>query len=193
MPIVATPESGIPLPFDTTPEELNDFRAKAHALFETLKAIDTPIEITDSDRLESHRIMAAQELPSSNRNITSGTIANLEALLTEWDYEVLDVHRRLRNYVTNRLIVETNDEDPKIRLKALELLGKTTGVNSFSDRVDISVTHRSVSDIEAELKKTLELYTDYTVVGEEDVPPAKGGATIAALDVNMALGIDDGS
>jgi hypothetical protein len=27
--------------------------------------------------------------------------------------------------VTNKLLIETTDEDPKVRLKALELLGKT--------------------------------------------------------------------
>ena len=39
MPIIATPEIGIPLPFDTTPEEIEDFREKAHALFETVQEL----------------------------------------------------------------------------------------------------------------------------------------------------------
>lgn len=184
MPIVATPESGIPLPFDTTPEELTDFRAKAHALFETLREIDAPLEITDEDRRESHRIMAAKEFPA-NKSMTPGTIVNLEALLTEWDHEVLDVHRRLRNYITNKLIVESNDEDPKVRLKALELLGKTAGVNAFSDRVDINVTHRTIPDIEAELRKTLELYTDYSVVDKRsDAVPT----LLEDMDIEEELG-----
>ncbi len=41
MPIVVTPEVGIPLPFDTTPEEIDDFREKAHALFETVQDLIT--------------------------------------------------------------------------------------------------------------------------------------------------------
>lgn len=188
MPIVATPETGIPLPFDTTPEELQDFRAKAHALFETLKAMDASVTITEEDQREAHRIMAAKEI-SSVRTLTPGTIANLEAILNEWDHELLDANRRLRNYITNKLLVETNDEDPKVRLKALELLGKTANVGAFSDRIDVNVTHRSVSDIEAELKKTLELYTDYSVVEDEDELVQIKAAAIAELDIDKELGV----
>lgn len=194
MPIVATPESGIPLPFDTTPEELQDFRAKARALFETLRATNADVEITEEDQREAHRIMAAGEIPST-RTITPGTIANLEAILNEWDREVLDVHRRLRNYVTNKLIVESIDQDPKVRLKALEMLGKTNGVNSFSDRIDVNVTHRTVQDIEAEIKKTLQLYTDYTDAEvtplEAEKDPIQIGA-LAELDVAAELDGDSG-
>jgi hypothetical protein len=160
MPIVATPEVGIPLPFDTTPEELNDFRDKAHALFETvqeLMAQGAEVEITDEDKRQSHAIFSSQKIPPV-KQLTPGTIINLEAILNEWDHEVLDVHRRLRNYVTNKMIMESVDPDPRQRMKALENLGKVAGVGLFSDRIDINVTHRTVKDIETDLAKTLELY-----------------------------------
>ena len=190
MPIVATPESGIPLPFDTTPEELNDFRDKARALFETLKATNSEVEITEEDQREAHRIMAVGEIPPV-RTISPGAIANLEAILNEYDREVLDVHTRLRNYVTNKLILETVDPDAKIRLRALELLGKTTGVGAFSERVDVNVTHRTVQDIEAEIKKTLEAYTDYTDAEIEEPPglPEPSPVALVELDVDAELGL----
>lgn len=189
MPIVATPEVGIPFPFDTTPEELEGFREKAHAYFNTLKALEEhglEVEVTDEDKAESHRVMASQNLPPP-RDILPGTIANLEALLTEWDHEVLDVHRRLRNYVTNKLIVESNDEDPKIRLKALELLGKTSNVGLFAERVDVNVTHRTVTDIETELRKTLELYSgDFHEVTEIELAPE--AKSVADINLDEELG-----
>ena len=160
MPIVATPEVGIPLPFDTTPEELNDFREKAHVLFETVQELikqGASVEVTDEDKAASHQIAATGKIPPV-KNLTPGTIINLEAILTEWDQEVLDVSRRLRNYVTNKLIMESVDPDPRQRIKALELLGKTAGVGLFSERIDINVTHRTVQDIERDLAKTLEMY-----------------------------------
>lgn len=191
MPIIATPESGIPLPFDTSPEELVNFRDKAFALFETIRTLDGENfelpEITEADKRESHRIMAAKSFPAAN-TLTPGTIVNLEAILTEWDNEVLDVHRRLRNFVTNKLIMESNDEDPKVRLKALELLGKTTGVNAFSDRVDINISHRTVADIEVELRKTLEMYTDYTLVDKKE---ENNLLAIADLNVDEELGVEE--
>ena len=55
-------------------------------------------------------------------------------------------------------IFESNDEDAKVRLKALELLGKTTGVGLFSERIDVNVTHRTVAEIDSELENLLEKY-----------------------------------
>jgi len=184
MPVVATPELGIPFPFDTTPEELNDFRMKAEALLNTIEELERQgldIDITDSDRLESHAIMAEEKFPPS-KAITPASIKHLNVILSEYDREVLDVHRRLRNYVTNKLILDSADPDPKVRLKALEMLGKVSSVGLFSERVDVTVTHRTVKDIETELRKTLELYEgEYTAVDE---PQAQ---SIADIDLDEEL------
>jgi len=81
------------------------------------------------------------------------------------------------------LILDSSDSDPKTRLKALELLGKVSGVGLFSDRVDINVTHRTVKDIETELRKTLELYdVEYSVV------PATKSVSLADIDLDSELG-----
>jgi hypothetical protein len=189
MPIVATPEIGIPLPFDTTPEEVESFRDKAHAYFKTVQTLighGLDPEITPQDKAESHRIFAAAKMPSP-KTITPGTILNLEAMLSEWDQEVLDVGRRLRNYVTNKLIAETADPDPKVRLKSLELLGKVSNVGLFSERVDITVTHRTITDIESDLRKTLELFTGEVV----DATPKERPKSIAEIDMDEELGFAD--
>lgn len=185
MPILATPEVGIPLPFDTTPEEIDDFRQKAHALFETVQELinqGAEVEITPEDKAASHEIFASQKIPPA-KNLTPGTILNLESILNEWDQEVLDVSRRLRNYVTNKLIVESVDPDPRQRMKALENLGKIAGVGLFSERIDINITHRTVQDIETDLLKTLELYGGVTDV----TPRALPVKSIAEIDVDAEL------
>ena len=189
MPILATPEVGIPLPFDTTPEEIDDFRQKAHALFETVQELinqGAEVEVTDEDKAKSHEIFAAQKIPPA-KNLTPGTIVNLEAILNEWDQEVLDVSRRLRNYVTNKFIVESVDPDPRQRMKALENLGKIAGVGLFSERIDINITHRTVVDIETDLMKTLELYGGVTdVTPKQEIPKS-----IADINVDEELGETD--
>lgn len=188
MPIIVTPEVGIPFPFDTTPEEIEGFREKARAYFNTVKMLEDAgldVTVSDEDKRESHRILAEGKLPAP-KAVLPGAIVNLEALLTEWDYEILNARAKLRNYVTNKLVMESNDPDPKIRLKALELLGKTSTASLFSDRVEVNVTHRTISDIETELKKTLELYAgDYHEVEEEPEPEP---VRIADLDVDAELG-----
>lgn len=184
MPIIATPEVGIPLPFDTSPEEIEDFRQKAHAMFLTIEELHKnglSVEVTDADKAEAHVAFATSKLP---KTATPGTIVHLESLLSEWDQEVLDVGRRLRNYVTNKLIVESNDQDAKVRLRALELLGKVSNVGLFSERIDVNVTHRTVADIEAELKKTLELFGGEVI----DVEPIETPKSVAEIDLDAELG-----
>jgi hypothetical protein len=185
MPIIATPEIGIPLPFDTTPEEIEDFREKAHALFETVQELikqGASVEVTAEDKAKSHEIMATQKIPPV-KDLTPGTIINLEAILSEWDEEVLDVHRRLRNYVTNKLLNESIHDDPRQRMKALENLGRIGGVGLFSDKIEVNVTHRTVDDIERELAKTLEMYMGQA----EEVKPEKP-KSIGDIDINEELG-----
>jgi hypothetical protein len=191
MPIIATPEVGIPLPFDTTPEEIESFREKAHAYFQTVEALaqqGLEIDITQQDKTDSHRIMAAQKLPAA-KDLTPGTILNLEAILTEWDQEVLDVNRRLRNYITNKLLMESVDPDPKQRMRALENLGRIGSVGLFSEKIDVTVTHRTVNDIETELRKTLALY-GATVT---DVEAKEKPKSVADIDLDEELGRVDGS
>jgi hypothetical protein len=192
MPIVVTPEVGIPFPFDTTPEEIEDFREKAHALFETVQDLilqGAEVEITDQDKATSHVIAAQGKLPPV-KNLTPGTIINLEAILSEWDQEVLDVNRRLRNYVTNKLLMESVDPDARQRMKALENLGKIGGVGLFSDKIEVNVTHRSMDSIETELKKTLEMY-----MGQVEQVPTEldqlQKSSIADIDIEKELGILD--
>ena len=189
MPVVATPELGIPFPFDTTPEELNDFRAKAEALLNTDEELEEhglQVEVTDSDRLESHMAVNTGVLPAA-KDITPGAIKHVNAILSEFDREVLDVHRRLRNYVTNKLVIDSANDDPRTRLKALEMLGKISGVGLFSERIDVNITQRTVKDIETELRKTLELYDGEYAVVESEKPVA-----IAEIDLDTELGTDSG-
>lgn len=193
MPLVATPELGIPFPFDTTPEELEDFRENAIALLKTVEELEAHgmhVTISDEDRMASHVALHEQNLPVKDR--TPGTVKHLNAILSEYDRELLDVHRRLRNYVTNKLIQDSADEDAKVRLKALELLGKVSGVGLFSDRIDVNVTTRSVKDIETEIRKTLNLYEgEYSEVKPQADELAQT-KSIAEIDLDAELGTVNG-
>jgi len=185
MPLVITPEVGIPLPVDTRPEELDDFRAKARTLFDTINEMAAKglnVDVTDEDRSEAHQSLFSERLEV--KKATPGTIVHLNSILNEWDQEVLDVSRRLRNYVTNKLIIESTDPDPRIRLKALESLGKLSNVGLFSERVDVTVTHRTISDIESDLKRTLELYGGEVI----DVTPLYAPKNLAELDLDAEFG-----
>jgi succinate dehydrogenase flavin-adding protein (antitoxin of CptAB toxin-antitoxin module) len=160
MPIVVEPESGIPFPFDTRPEEILQWRDRAKAAVATIREIvelGGEVEVTQQDRQEARSAMA-DDKPVKITEKNAGQLVHLEAILSEYDRDLLNVTTRLRSFVTNKLLLETVDEDPKIRIKALELLGKITNVGLFSERIDINVTHRTIEQVDQELDQMLEKY-----------------------------------
>ena len=170
MPIVIEPESGIPFPFNTTPEEIEQFRERAKAAVETIReivALGGEVEITEDDRVKA-RGAAASNAPLKVTEKNAGALVHLEAILSEYDRDLLNVSSRLRSYVTNKLLMETIDEDARIRLKALELLGKVGSVGLFTERLEVDVKHRNIEDVDAELSTILEKYLGDVVSAEED-------------------------
>ena len=187
MPLLITPEVGIPLPLDVTPEEVEQFRERAAVACETIKSLleaGGEVELTQEDSTTAHQIFAGQR-PLNVAKTPPGAILKLEAMLSHYDHEFLGANRRIANYVTNRLLEETEDEDPKVRLKALELLGKRRGVNLFSDQLEVTVKQKSTTDLEGELVTLLEKYMGSADVIENSAQPKPIidiDAELAALD-----------
>jgi hypothetical protein len=191
MPLVITPEIGIPLPFDVTPEEVVEFRDRAKAacdtIFELINAGAQAPEPTEEDSLQAHALFAAEK-PIKVSKTPPAVILKLEALLTSYDHEFLDAQRRITNFVTNRLIEETENEDAGKRLRALEMLGRKVGM--FSDRVEITVKQKPIGEIEQELGRLLDRY-----LGEAIPVEAKEveDPTLSPLEIDLdaELGITD--
>lgn len=170
MPLVITPEANIPLPFDTTPDEVKEFREKARIAVNTIKALvaqGAKVEVSEKDTFESHKLFAGQK-PLNVSHETPGTLLHLDTLLTEYDKGLLNAATRLRNYVTNKLLEESANLDPKIRMKALELLGKIGDVGLFAEKIEVTHTIKSSKEIEQAIMQRLEKYMgDVEVVSEE--------------------------
>jgi hypothetical protein len=108
-------------------------------------------------------------------------------LLSVYDMEVVKDAKRIRNYVTNKLILETENMDARVRMKALELLGKMSDVGLFTERSEITVNNRSTQELENSLKDKLrklmgsDSAEDATII---DMPVPE----IAPINVHDALG-----
>lgn len=180
MPLVVTPELGIPLPFDVTPEEAEGFRERAKAACETINELirqGAEVEVTDEDSTVAHTMLSEEKMRLTAR---PGSILKLEALLTHYDHEFIEANRRIQNLVTNKLLEETENEDPKIRMKALELLGKRKGVNLFSDQVEVTVKQKPIDEIERELAGLLERYMGPVEVVENTI-----AKEVQALEIDL--------
>jgi hypothetical protein len=88
-------------------------------------------------------------------------------ILTDFGHAVVEDAAQLRHLVTNKLIEETENPDPRIRVKALELLGKVSDVGLFSEKSEVTITHRTDDDLRATLRDKLSRMKDITPRAEE--------------------------
>jgi hypothetical protein len=75
--------------------------------------------------------------------------------------------KELRGYAVSQILEETKHPDAKIRLKALDMLGKVTEVALFTERVEVRKTQLSDSDLDAKIKEKLNRFMG--VIDAEDV------------------------
>jgi hypothetical protein len=104
---------------------------------------------------------AGRELPVDTvRDIlsTPARVREAQRLIADFDHRVVESAVSLRNYVTNRLIIESDNESAKIRIQALTLLGKITDVGLFTEKSEVKVLNRTSEELEAQLHAKLRKY-----------------------------------
>lgn len=155
------------------------------------------VEVTEQDKNIARQIMRDGRRVTKTELAKPGIILHLEALLEEYDHEVVHDAKRLRTYVTNRLLEESNHDDPKVRLRALENLGKISDVGLFTERKELVITQRSEKELEAELRENLSLLLnpeDIIDVTEADMADAETPLyepSIASIEEEIAAFGDD--
>jgi hypothetical protein len=123
---------------------------------------------SEDDRRASHSIFSGAQKATDEMLSHPGTVAHLASILNEYDKQVVQSAGQLRTYVTNRLILETDNGDPRIRIKALEMLGKISDVGLFTDKTEITMRHRPTAELEQMLRERLTKVVEGDFV---EVPP----------------------
>jgi hypothetical protein len=112
-------------------------------------------------------------------------IVHIAAMLDEYDKTVVKSAQQMRTYVTNKLILETENPDPRIRLKSLELLGKISDVGLFTDKTEITLRHRPTEELEQMLRERLT-----QVIENEVFEPRADAKTPAKLDLSEITDVE---
>lgn len=86
---------------------------------------------------------------------TPAAVRHLTGMLAAYDWEFVEQARELRGYAVSKILEETTNPDAKVRLRALELLGKVTEVALFTDRVKVENVNVSDADLDAKIKEKL--------------------------------------
>jgi hypothetical protein len=114
-----------------------------------------PFEISEEDAALSRAIFAGRQTATDADLSKPEVITHLGALLQEYDHLVVKSAAQLRTYITNKLILESANADPRIRLKSLEMLGKISDVGLFTDKTEITMRHRPTEELEQLLRERL--------------------------------------
>lgn len=88
------------------------------------------------------------------------TIIQLETMLDEFGWQVVTHAGQVRHLVTNKLLALSEHPDPKIQLRAVELLGKIADVGMFVDKQEITLKHTSDEELRKKLREKLGLVID---------------------------------
>ena len=163
-------------PLESTPPapmQITDTREKIHAAAMTACALlamgdDAVDEIELKDGRDLARLIFRDgREPTEEELKRPAVVLHLEALLSEYDHEIIKDATQVRKYVTHRLLEESApDKDPKQSLRALQMLGNITEVGLFTERVEVTVKQQTTEELEDKLKQALDIINAKTVEGE---------------------------
>lgn len=141
--------------YEPTFESLEDRVAAALAALADTDSLPFPDEIDDNDRELAREIFSGNRHASDTDLSSPAVVTHIAALLSEYDKVVVQSAAQMRTYITNRLILESNNPDPRVRLKSLEMLGKISDVGLFTDKSEVTLRHRPTEELEQLLRERL--------------------------------------
>lgn len=98
---------------------------------------------------------------------TPTAVRHLVGMLTSYDWEFVQQAKELRGYAVAQILEETKHTDARIRLRALELLGRVTEVALFTDRLHVEKKELRDDELDQKIKEKLNKFmrvTDATPV-----------------------------
>lgn len=176
------PTGNIPVPFDLTdeqPKTQSDAIAVAANTVDLINTLGPGIDFSPEDGKKAVDLVSkSKNKPEHVRD--SRTAAALRVMIRENDFQAFADVQQARHFVTNRLIDLATCGDPRLELKALELLGKHSDIGLFTERSEITVHHTTSESLEASIKERVKRLLNADIT---DVPQADDLDQILGSDV----------
>jgi len=161
------PEANVDIP--PRDYDYKDIYEKAKVACQTALALNKmgmPIEMDEEDDLFAKQVITQEVKPTTKQIFKPGVAIKLGAILTEYDVQVARDAAQLRTVATNKLIEMLDDPDPKVKLKAVEMIGKIADVGLFAERTEITIINKTTEELEKEL---VGMFKDYIDVETKEV------------------------
>ena len=194
--MVLTPDTGVPLlPQQPITDLYERVKATAHTA-DILAGLGMKIDPPSNSDNDVAATLAASY--AANPEKTSRAVSNARAatmtpasliqtrsILDEFGTAVVRHSVEIRHLVTNKLLIESENPDPRVRIRALELLGKISDVGLFTERSEVLITHQSTDDLRKKLREKFNRILD------SDKPDVVDAVMVGGdvIDLDKELGI----
>ena len=155
--IPVEPTAEVPIPFDTSDEEPKTHKDALAAAANTaglIKELGGSIDFKNADLHQVQKLVSGEDKSDTPKHINSPSqAAAAHEIIRRHDFTAFADILQARNFITNKLVQIADCGDPKLELKALELLGKHSDIGLFTDRSEITINHTSASALENSIKE----------------------------------------
>lgn len=177
------------LPLDkSSPQEILNAQVNTTAWLEKLGVDDDDKALKEANAKAAQKVFTAL---STNTPVaetkhqltqikTPEAVRHLVAMLSAYDWEFVEQAKNLRGMAVAKILEETNHPDARVRLKALDMLGRITEVALFTERVEIKKADMSDSEIDKKIKEKLNKFMG--VVDVEDVSEIEPDKTDISIE-----------
>lgn len=166
------PTGDHPVPYNTDTEEAKTFQDTVVVAANTadlLQELGAPMEIEKDDIDKVVELFKADKRHKAKHELAQPNTAGAAALfLKGYANKVAADAAEVRSAITAKLMEIANCGDPRYELKALELLGKHSDIGIFTERSEITITHKTSSDLEEAIKERVKRLLNANIV---DVTP----------------------
>ena len=157
-----------------------DAKVKTAEWLKNLELEDEEIE-TKADvqaaRKSFASLVTGQSVATTQQALTSikapAAVQHLVGMLTAYDWAFVEQAKELRGYAVAQILEEVKHPDARIRLKALDMLGKVTEVALFTERIEVKKTEMSDVELENRIKDKLNRFMGVIDVVDVTEEPQK--------------------
>jgi hypothetical protein len=177
MPVNVEPTNEFPVPPIARAKEAsthsNNLRAKANTAM-LLRELGADFETTPEEDEQAKQLMAqvdgedpSKEVKKAQNQVVStpGIALALGGYISHYDQQVIADKIQLRNIAINRLLEMSQDDDQKIAIKAVELIGKASDL--FTEHQEITITHKNSAELQDAIREKIRLLMQMNTIDAE--------------------------
>ena len=157
-----------------------DAKVKTAEWLKNLELEDEEIETkadAEAARKSFASLVTGLSVATTQQALTSikapAAVQHLVGMLTAYDWAFVEQAKELRGFAVAKILEEVNHPDAKVRLKALDMLGKVTEVALFTERIEVKKTEMSDVELENRIKDKLNRFMGVIDVVDVSEEPTK--------------------